>query len=100
VCSVAAFSISNIETIDLSYSVFANDISNLTLEDVLDITDGDNELRILGDSNDSVHFATGDGWATRGTPLAEDGYTFDVYTNTGDSSVSVKVETTIADSIA
>jgi hypothetical protein len=54
----------------------------------------------LGDSNDSVQFATGDGWTKRGTPLAEDGYSFDVYTNTGDSSVSVKVETTIADSIA
>ena len=51
----------NIEQIDLSNGV--NDIlSNLSLDDVLDMTDGNNELIITGDAGDDVTAVDTTGW--------------------------------------
>ena len=92
--------LSNIEEIDLSQTG-ANSLLNLSLQDVIDMTDGDNVLKITGDSDDSVSFKNGTGddtWSTTST-VTEDGKTFDVYTNTDDNSVQVKVEQPISDGI-
>ncbi|MFA9373394.1 MAG: cadherin-like domain-containing protein, partial [Poseidonibacter sp.] len=92
--------LSNIEEIDLSQTG-ANSLLNLSLQDVIDMTDGDNVLKITGDSDDSVSFKNGTGddtWSTTST-VTEDGKTFDVYTNTDDNSVQVKVEQVVSDGI-
>ena len=48
--------ISNIENIDLGKG--AQDITNLSIDDVLDMTDEDNVLRIDGDTSDSISLNT------------------------------------------
>ena len=82
--------ISNIEILDLEAG---NNSISLTLDDVLDMTDDDNELKILGDSADSVNF-TGTGWSST---AEESG--FDIYTYSTDTTVQVKVQTEIFDGI-
>jgi hypothetical protein len=92
--------LSNIEEIDLS-STGANNILNLSLQDVIAMTDSSNDLKITGDSADSVTFKDGtgtDAWSTNST-VTEGGKTFDVYTNTDDNTVQVKVEQPISDGI-
>lgn len=76
-----------------------HDIS-LSLQDVIDMTDTNNELKIMGDAGDKVSF-TGANWEKEGSPVTEDGKTFDIYTNTNssDSSVKVKVQVAVDDSI-
>ena len=73
-----------------------HDIS-LSLQDVIDMTDTNNELKIMGDAGDKVSF-TGANWE-KGSPVTEDSKTFDIYTNSSDSSVKVKVQDAIDDSI-
>ena len=60
------------------------------------MTDSNNELKILGDSDDSVAF-TGAGWSKTAGAGADSG--FYVYSNSGDTSVKVKVEQAITDGI-
>ena len=54
--SALSDNISNIETIDLGAG--EQNITSLSVEDVLDMTDTDNLLRIDGDSNDSIDLNT------------------------------------------
>ena len=61
------------------------------------MTDGDNELKITGDSTDSVSFAADNGWSSVEGTDADAG--FNVYTNTDNASVQVKVEQVISDGI-
>jgi len=84
----------NIEDIDLTSG---NHTISLSLQDVIDMTDSGNILKIIGDSNDSVLFDMNK-WSTTSTS-SEDGATFDIYTNTDDTSVQVKVEQIITDGI-
>jgi len=56
------------------------------------MTDDDNELKILGDSADSVNF-TGTGWSSTADS------DFDIYTYSTDTTVQVKVQTEIFDGI-
>uniref|UniRef100_UPI002B24C999 VCBS domain-containing protein n=1 Tax=Aliarcobacter butzleri TaxID=28197 RepID=UPI002B24C999 len=77
---------------------------NLTLDDVLKISGEDNTIKISGDKFDSVTFknTVGDdgkenAWSkTEGTG-ADKGY--DIYMNSGDPTVQVKVEQPISDGI-
>ena len=93
--------IKNIEVIDLGISG-TNTLSNLSLADVIDMTDSNNDLYILGNTSDSVDFE-GSGWIKGTSTVTEtvNGtvHTFDVYTNAGDSTVTVKVEQLINDTI-
>jgi T1SS-143 domain-containing protein len=77
--------VKNIETIDLKDG--AHDLSNLSLQDVIDMTDSDNDLLIKGDSDDSVAL-TGGVWQ-QGTTTS-DGYV--EYTNSNDPTVVLKID--------
>ncbi|MFY4842329.1 vWA domain-containing protein, partial [Aliarcobacter butzleri] len=95
-------SITNIEAIDLTQG--NHKLQNLTLDDVLKISGEDNTIKISGDNFDSVTFknTVGDdgkenAWSkTEGTG-ADKGY--DIYMNSGDPTVQVKVEQPISDGI-
>ena len=86
--------IKNIEEIDLTTG--DHELLNLTLQDVINMTDDRNELIIKGDSADKVTFANNDNWTESDTAENIDGKTFTVYSST-DDSVKVKVENTITD---
>ena len=90
----------NIEKIDLTNDS-ADTLNNLTLADVVDMTDSNNELKIISDdSEDSVSFKESDGWTKDANTVTEDGKTFDVYSNSdGIDSVQVKVEQPISDGV-
>ncbi|MCT7649147.1 vWA domain-containing protein, partial [Aliarcobacter butzleri] len=95
-------SITNIEAIDLTQG--NHKLQNLTLDDVLKLSGDDNTIKITGDEFDSVTFknTVGDdgkenAWSkTEGTG-ADKGY--DIYMNSGDPTVQVKVEQPISDGI-
>ncbi|MGJ0310818.1 VCBS domain-containing protein, partial [Aliarcobacter cryaerophilus] len=95
--------IHNIEAIDLTNG--KHDLKNLKLDDVLKMTDSNKELIIFGDQGDSVNFKNTVGennqkqtWSKSDT-IIEDGKTFEVYINSGDESLKVKVEQPISDGI-
>ncbi|MDR1936018.1 MAG: VCBS domain-containing protein, partial [Candidatus Accumulibacter sp.] len=95
--------LSNIERIDLLNNGQKQSVS-LSAQDVIDITDGDNILTILGGSGDSVSLKDGVGaeWTKSGTEVGtgiNTGHTFDVYTNAYDATVKVLIEQHIADQI-
>ena len=97
--------VSNVETID--FEVTGNHtISDLTLAQVIAVTDANNSLKIFGDALDNVDFDVNDNWVKNdatnphgGSTVSEDGKTFDVYTSTNDLSVEVKVQVDITDAI-
>jgi Mg-chelatase subunit ChlD len=76
--------IQNIEKIDMTTGDSA--LTNLTLQDVIDMTDSNNTLVIEGDSADSVTFTTNDNWVKENSG---DGYT--EYTNSDNSNVTLKI---------
>ena len=80
----------NISTIDLSQNG-ENKLENITLQDILDMTDSSNTLKITGTSEDKVSFKNdGNTWSKTAGVGADTG--FDVYTNSADNTVQVKVE--------
>ena len=93
-----ADNIKNMEIVDLSANG-NHAIANLSLANVLSLTDNDNDIKFLGDDRDSVSFANSDGWVKNPGTVTDAGKVFEVYTNTGDPSVEVKVEENIVDSI-
>ncbi|MCT7542404.1 immunoglobulin-like domain-containing protein, partial [Aliarcobacter cryaerophilus] len=74
---------------------------SLTLDDVLKISGDDNMIKISGDKFDSVALKNEDGkaWEKQTSPITENNKTFDVYTNSGDPTVQVKIEQPISDGI-
>ncbi|RXJ54597.1 Ig-like domain-containing protein [Candidatus Marinarcus aquaticus] len=78
--------IKNIETIDLS-AEGKNEIKNLSLDDVIDMTDSDNEIKISGTSEDEVHLTNE--WSTNNVVDA-DGYIEYIGTS-DDETVKVKI---------
>ncbi|MGE4462528.1 MAG: hypothetical protein AB7D49_08835, partial [Arcobacter sp.] len=73
-----------------------NKLENITLQDVLNMTDSSNTLKITGTNEDKVTFSDS-GWSKTAGSGSDSG--FDVYTNTNDNSVQVKVEQNIQDQI-
>ncbi|MFY4845060.1 vWA domain-containing protein, partial [Aliarcobacter butzleri] len=95
-------SITNIEAIDLTQG--NHKLQNLTLDDVLKISGEDNTIKISGDKFDSVTFkdTIGDNgkentWSKKEGTGPDKGY--DIYMNSGDPTVQVKVEQPISDGI-
>ncbi|WP_188353787.1 DUF5801 repeats-in-toxin domain-containing protein, partial [Malaciobacter pacificus] len=82
--------ISNIEKIDLTQNG-DHDITGLSLQDVIDMTDSDNDLEILGDASDNVQLVNeaGKTWSTNNVV---DGDGNKTYTNIGDASVTLKID--------
>ncbi|MFX4282169.1 hypothetical protein ACOL3J_07765, partial [Aliarcobacter butzleri] len=94
--------IKDINTIDLG-AEGENKLLNLTLQDVMDIgkkdESGNINLTILGDSQDKVSFADKSQWQKSETIITENGKTFTEWTNTSDTSVTLKIEQPISDGI-
>ncbi|HEX5670125.1 MAG TPA: hypothetical protein VFX66_01200, partial [Sulfuricurvum sp.] len=89
--------ITNIEVIDLSLNG-PHELQNITLSDVLDITGGGNSLTILGDASATVVLENDTGvWSKVAGTGVDAG--FDIYTNTTDETVTLKVQSTINDQI-
>lgn len=78
--SITNGTIQNIERIDLGSG--SHSISNLDISDVLDMTDSNNQLEILGGADDSVALPS-DEWAATGNTLDRDGHQFTEYQDTG-----------------
>ena len=87
----------NIDKIDLT-ETGSNKLLNLSLQDVLDMSGSSKEIKITGIAEDEVSFKTADGWNAKTAGTGSDAG-FDIYTNSGDSSVKVKVEQPINDHI-
>lgn len=96
-------SLKNIEVIDLTDG--NHDLTSLSLDDVVNMTDSNNDIYILGDAGDRVDFLDSNGWEiSTVTPTLTQtingvDYTFDVYINGDDPTVTVHVEQAITDSI-
>ena len=99
-----ANSIKNIEKIDMTNSLTTNDLANIKLQDILNITDSNHLLTILGDGNgtagssDSVILkntsSTVDVWS-----LSSSDATYNTYVNSGDNTVTLKIDHDISVSI-
>ncbi|MFA5622011.1 MAG: VCBS domain-containing protein [Thermovirgaceae bacterium] len=79
------YDIKNMEILDLASSGYGHTLDNLSVQDVLDITDANNDLWILGDGGDSVNIVDDGEWSiSLGSHVQEIGgvdITFDVYTH-------------------
>ncbi len=84
-----------INTIDLSEEG-SNKLLNLSLQDVLDMSGSSKEIKIKGTSEDEVSFS-GANWSKISGTGSDSG--FDIYSNSNDTSVKVKVEQNINDHI-
>ncbi|MEA2018630.1 MAG: hypothetical protein U9N59_09290, partial [Campylobacterota bacterium] len=98
--------ISNDDTIDLGDLISANkvdvvDLDNgadqsvtIDLQEVIDITDSDNDLVFVGDDGDVIDFNDNSEWTKSDTTTKVDGVDgdFNEYVSTTDASVSVFVE--------
>ncbi|RXJ80097.1 immunoglobulin-like domain-containing protein [Arcobacter sp. F2176] len=84
--------IKNIENIDLTNN-HAQEM-NINLDDILDMTDNNNELKIFGDSDDKVTLEGGDAkWSQQADYVSDTGETFHVYQGTvGGSNVKVLID--------
>jgi VCBS repeat-containing protein len=84
----------NVERLDLMPSGQNHSVSNLSLQDVLDISGSGKTLAILGDAGDYVGLKDGTGsdqWLLSGSETSG-GHSFDVYTNAYDAAVKVLIE--------
>jgi hypothetical protein len=98
--------IHNIEAIDLGHggAADAHSLTNLSAQDVMDMTDSAHTLTIFGDSADSVTLVNPTGadanhtWTQTGNNVIENGHTLDIYHN-GDSTVTLKIEDTTTHAI-
>ncbi len=89
--------IKNMEVIDLGITG-QHSLTNISLQDVIDMTDTNNDLYILGNSADTVDFLSGNGWSKQTSTVTEvingQSHEFNVYSNAQDATV--KVEVTLA----
>lgn len=86
--------IQHVESIDLTHG--EHQLLNISAQDVLDMTDGnvDHTLTILGDGNDEVNLEANNGWQ-QDSQSTEGGHTYNVYTNTEDDTITLKIEAEI-----
>ncbi|MCW8895093.1 VCBS domain-containing protein [Sulfurimonas sp.] len=79
----------SLDEIDLT--VGNHDLSNITLADVIELSDADNVLKITGDAGDSVNDIAANGWVVDTSPtVTESGY--NTYTNVADTSVQLLID--------
>jgi len=96
--------IKNIEIIDLGHGGTADNhaLTNLSVQDVIDMTDGSNTLTILGDTSDTVTLAQGTdanhSWTKTQDNSSLNGHIVDIYQN-GDKTVTLNIEDTTTHSI-
>lgn len=91
--SELAGNLKNIEVIDMSGAASGeNQITGLTMQDVLDMTDSRNELKILGDENDSIELNQNN-WTESGSGSDDKG-SYAIYI-AGDAKVHVYEEVKI-----
>jgi len=77
----------NIDTLDLGEGDANHiDVSNLDINDVLNMTDEDNTLTILGDEGDTVSLDT-DTWSQGDCVTDDDGNTFNTFTSTSTDGI-------------
>ncbi|DAB38342.1 MAG TPA: hypothetical protein CFH83_06385, partial [Sulfuricurvum kujiense] len=90
--------VTNMEVIDLNINGNHN-ITNLSLQDVIDMTDSNNTLTIIGDSADSVNVpqTSGSYSVDKSTDSGFDIYTYSS-SNASDPTVTVKIEQDITHS--
>jgi hypothetical protein len=88
----------NIEVFDLG-QVGANNLTNVTLADVLVMTDGNKTLTILGDASDTVTLLNDDPVVSTWQLVNADDGGFSVYTHATDPAVIVRIENLIDKSI-
>ncbi len=88
----------NISEIDLK-TAGKNELLNLSLQDVLDMSGSGKDIKISGIAEDKVSFTSeaGKTWSKVAGSGADAG--FDVYSNSGNADVKVKVEQAITDGI-
>ncbi|PJC26826.1 MAG: hypothetical protein CO055_05380 [Sulfurimonas sp. CG_4_9_14_0_2_um_filter_36_407] len=67
----------------------------ISLEDVIDITDGDNDLVIEGDSNDTVNIDASEWKLGEHDVEGENGESYDVYNGEGGASLTIDTDITI-----
>ena len=84
--------ISNVERLDLSVGDHA--VTNLSVDDVINMTDSNQLLEILGDATDTVGLIAGDWTATGNTVVSDDGHSFAEYQDAA-GSVTLLIEDTI-----
>jgi len=88
--------IKNMEIIDLASSGYDHTLNNLSVQDVLDITDSNNDLWILGDGGDSVNIVDDGEWSiSLGSHVQEIcgvDITFDVYTHAIHTDVILRIQ--------
>ncbi|MCK4865697.1 MAG: VCBS domain-containing protein [Gammaproteobacteria bacterium] len=97
----------NFEIIDLTNNAdntdtgipAAHSLTNLSWQDVLDMTDSSNDLKILGDTADNVSIINTGVWSASASALNADGNTYVTYTNTADPSMNLLIESTVNVSI-
>ena len=95
--------IRNIEILDLAKSGSNHTLDNLSIQDVLDITDANHTLTILGDAGDSVNLVDDGQWSHSGQVTENIGgvdITFDVYTHGIFTDVTVKIQEEISDALS
>ena len=84
--------IRNVEIFDLRGETSgSNTLDNLSVQDVLDITDSNNTLTILGDANDSVNIINDGHWNPI-TTATIDGVDFYVYTHATYTDVILRIQ--------
>ena len=84
----------NLEAIDMSKTAGEHSIEHIEVRDILDITDDDNTLTILGDSEDTVTLE--EGWTKTGTEVDVNNHNYDVYEGSvGDEDVILKIDDNI-----
>lgn len=82
----------SVDEIDLSSGDYT--LSNITLADVIDITDGDKVLKITGDNGDGIVNLADNGWVLDSSPsVTETDYT--TYTHVDDPSVQLLIDVDI-----
>ncbi len=94
--------IRNVEVFDLARSGGDHTLDNLSIQDVLDITDANNNLTILGDAGDTVNLVDDGQWLHSGQVTENVGgidLTFDVYTHGIYTDVTVKIQEEINDAL-
>lgn len=87
--------LSNFEQIDLTKNG-NHSLTNIKLSDIVNITDSNKLLSILGDSGDSISLKSE---ANKVWALSNTDATYNNYINSGDNSVSLKIDKDITVSI-